>query len=170
MKQTPAESDEELTFRCSCPDWGDPCKHVAAVHLLVTEQLDEDPTLIFLLRGLDRDALRERLLDRAAPAASSKRREEKASMLAIEKHQEEERALPLDPQASWGRGMEPFEMEGRVLCTSSDGEIFEELGDLPLWQAEGSLRELLARVYRAAGQRGLELLGKESASSPGEED
>jgi uncharacterized Zn finger protein len=41
----------ELTTACSCPDWGDPCKHVAATHYVLGEALDRDPFLLFELRG-----------------------------------------------------------------------------------------------------------------------
>src|SRR6185503_13205308 len=47
---------------CSCPDWGDPCKHVAATHYVLGEALDRDPFLLFELRGRTKrqvmDALR----------------------------------------------------------------------------------------------------------------
>ncbi len=41
----------ELRTTCTCPDWGDPCKHVAAVHYLLGDTLDRDPYLLFELRG-----------------------------------------------------------------------------------------------------------------------
>jgi uncharacterized Zn finger protein len=54
----------ELIAHCSCPDWAEPCKHSAAVCYLLGERFDEDPFLMFELRGRDRctitTALRER--------------------------------------------------------------------------------------------------------------
>ncbi|MFC4125089.1 SWIM zinc finger family protein [Nocardia rhizosphaerae] len=47
----------ELDFSCSCPDMGWPCKHVAAVCYLLSERLDEQPSEILTLRGLDLDTL-----------------------------------------------------------------------------------------------------------------
>jgi uncharacterized Zn finger protein len=41
----------DLVTDCSCPDSGDPCKHVAATHYLLGEALDGDPFLLFELRG-----------------------------------------------------------------------------------------------------------------------
>jgi uncharacterized Zn finger protein len=41
----------DLVTTCSCPDWGDPCKHVAATHYVLGEALDGDPFLLFELRG-----------------------------------------------------------------------------------------------------------------------
>lgn len=43
----------ELKFNCSCPDWAQMCKHVAAVLYAFGHRLDQEPELIFLLRGVD---------------------------------------------------------------------------------------------------------------------
>jgi uncharacterized Zn finger protein len=41
----------ELVTDCSCPDPANPCKHIAATHYILGEQLDDDPFLLFRLRG-----------------------------------------------------------------------------------------------------------------------
>ena len=41
----------DLITTCSCPDSANPCKHVAATHYILGEQFDEDPFMIFRLRG-----------------------------------------------------------------------------------------------------------------------
>lgn len=43
----------EIELRCSCPDWATMCKHVAAVLYGVGVRLDEQPRLMFELRGVD---------------------------------------------------------------------------------------------------------------------
>ena len=48
---------KELKFSCSCPDWADMCKHVAAVLYGVGARLDQKPELLFSLRGVDAKAL-----------------------------------------------------------------------------------------------------------------
>ena len=40
-------------MHCSCPDWAVPCKHLAAVIYLLSQQIDADPFLVFSLRGID---------------------------------------------------------------------------------------------------------------------
>ncbi len=45
----------EITFNCSCPDWADMCKHVAAVLYGVGVRLDSEPALFFTLRGVDQN-------------------------------------------------------------------------------------------------------------------
>jgi uncharacterized Zn finger protein len=52
---------EELEQLCSCPDWGVPCKHLAATFYLLAEAFDDDPFLILRWRGRERDLLLARL-------------------------------------------------------------------------------------------------------------
>jgi uncharacterized Zn finger protein len=47
---------KELQTHCDCPDWANPCKHVAAVCYIMAEALDRDPWLLFDLRGKTQDA------------------------------------------------------------------------------------------------------------------
>lgn len=43
----------EIDLDCSCPDWANMCKHVAAVLYGIGARLDEKPELLFVLRGVD---------------------------------------------------------------------------------------------------------------------
>ncbi len=46
-------SFSELQAGCSCPDYAMPCKHLAAVIYLITNEIDQNPFLVFLLKGFD---------------------------------------------------------------------------------------------------------------------
>jgi uncharacterized Zn finger protein len=48
---------KEIKLSCSCPDWADMCKHVAAALYGVGARLDEKPALLFELRGVDENQL-----------------------------------------------------------------------------------------------------------------
>ena len=50
-------SPNDIDLSCSCPDWADMCKHVAAVLYGVGARLDEEPRLLFVLRGVDEQDL-----------------------------------------------------------------------------------------------------------------
>lgn len=54
-------SNTNFTTHCSCPDWSNPCKHIAGVYYLLAAELDQDPFLLFELRGLSRNALQKEL-------------------------------------------------------------------------------------------------------------
>ncbi len=66
------EKSKQLITDCSCPDWANPCKHVAAVHYILGERFDEDPFLLFRLRGRTQEqvlaALRARRAGSDEPA------------------------------------------------------------------------------------------------------
>jgi uncharacterized Zn finger protein len=61
----------DLEMSCSCPDWGVPCKHLAAVCYVLAEAFDDDPFGILALRGRNREALLAAL--RRAPAGAAAR-------------------------------------------------------------------------------------------------
>ena len=50
-------SPTEIKLSCSCPDWADMCKHVAATLYGVGARLDEKPQLLFVLRNVDENEL-----------------------------------------------------------------------------------------------------------------
>ena len=51
------ESARDLAMDCNCPDWGFPCKHVAAVCYVLAEAFDDDPFAMLAWRGKSREAL-----------------------------------------------------------------------------------------------------------------
>ena len=51
----------DIESKCSCPDWENPCKHVAGVYYRVSQLLDNDPFLMFQLRGLSKEILYTKL-------------------------------------------------------------------------------------------------------------
>lgn len=55
----PAWPDVRAT--CSCPDWENPCKHIAAVLYVLADRLDGDPWLVLELRGRGRSELLDTL-------------------------------------------------------------------------------------------------------------
>jgi uncharacterized Zn finger protein len=59
---------KEIKLSCSCPDWAEMCKHVAAALYGVGARLDEKPELFFTLRGVD---VQDLITSASATAASS---------------------------------------------------------------------------------------------------
>ena len=52
---------KDFVTQCSCPDYENPCKHIAGVYYLLAAALDHDPFLLFALRGLSREDLHAEL-------------------------------------------------------------------------------------------------------------
>jgi uncharacterized Zn finger protein len=67
-------SPQEIQLSCSCPDWAEMCKHVAAVLYGIGARLDQQPELLFRLHNVDERELiagagKALPLGRKAPAA-----------------------------------------------------------------------------------------------------
>jgi uncharacterized Zn finger protein len=55
------QGQRDFVTGCSCPDYANPCKHVAGLCYRLAGELDRDPFLLFELRGLSRQELRAEL-------------------------------------------------------------------------------------------------------------
>lgn len=59
----------DLQMKCTCPDKITPCKHVAATHYILGDRFDEDPFLIFRMRGRSQEQILEALRQRRGAEA-----------------------------------------------------------------------------------------------------
>jgi uncharacterized Zn finger protein len=86
----------DLHTDCSCPDPTNPCKHIAATHYILGERFDEDPFLIFRLRGRTQEQAMQALRQRRAGSEEA----------AEEELEELETAIPLEESISnfWDMG------------------------------------------------------------------
>ncbi|MBV9267261.1 MAG: SWIM zinc finger family protein [Acidobacteriaceae bacterium] len=138
------EKAGDLTTSCSCPDWSNPCKHVAAVYYLLGEAFDRDPFLIFRMRGMDR----EEFLELLGAAASSI---DEAAPIAPE-------PLPDDADEFWHGKPRPPELLGNLNAPEVEAALLKRLGALPFWSGEVPFFEALTPAYRGASARALRQL------------
>lgn len=147
-------SDADIRTECTCPDWGNPCKHIAAVYYLLAERFDEDPFLIFALRGRSRDevtaALRERRTSEADPATA-----DRATPSADRFWQGD------DTLAGFG-----IDITGDV---PTEGAALKTLGDSPFSIRDRNLSAILAQAYPAAREYALKIVRIPDRPEPGEE-
>ena len=61
---------DDMDMSCSCPDWGMPCKHLAAVCYVLAEAFDADPFAMLAWRGRSREELLAALRS-AVPVAAT---------------------------------------------------------------------------------------------------
>jgi len=137
---------DDLETDCSCPDWSNPCKHIAAVYYLLGEAFDRDPFLMFKLRGMEREALLAQLGEVAG--------DEEGWSLA------EPEPLPEDPPAFWTLPPLPETVTGPLIAPTQSAALLQRLGPFPFWRGETSLLETLEPVYRAMGNGALAALGE----------
>lgn len=145
----------ELLTDCTCPDWANPCKHVAATHYILGDRFDDDPFLLFRLRG----RTQEQILD-------GLRRHRIGDVEAVElpvheSEESDEEDLPFEQQ--------PMELDEALMANFWHGTnnlhdfpihinapevqfpILKRLGE-PDAAGQYSLEELLSNSYMAVSQ------------------
>jgi uncharacterized Zn finger protein len=152
----------DLSTKCSCPDWSNPCKHIAAVYYLLGEEFDRDPFLIFTLRGMSRDELLERLGREGESVAGG------AVGFAVEPPPTVLAAEPLAREAGafWGFHP-PDDPFGVIEPPPSPAVLPRRLGGFPFWRGETPFLDAVGPIYAAASPRGLDaFLGQKPGRGP----
>jgi uncharacterized Zn finger protein len=152
----------DLQTDCSCPDYANPCKHVAAVYYLLGERFDEDPFLLFHLRGKDKEQLLAELRQRRT--ADDLALAEDAPPYEVAPAQFEESVEPLEAAIDrfWelGEGLETFHVP--IARPAVEAGLLKRLGKPPFERKAGEITDLLATVYPAVSDHALRLtLGEE---------
>lgn len=147
---------QDLETSCSCPDWSNPCKHIAAVYYLLGEEFDRDPFLLFKLRGLERDEFLA-LLGAQHPRAAVPRQP-----LAEEpEFGEKTESLTNDPERFWAGQPLSEDLLGEVRLPPVAGALVRRLGPFPFWRGETSIEVCLSSLYAAASEEGLGVVAGE---------
>jgi uncharacterized Zn finger protein len=168
---------DDLQTSCSCPDWSNPCKHIAAVYYLIGEEFDRDPFLIFKLRGATREELVE-LLGSAGDGATERWDDSAAGGVGDEISRpvapsprrpvapSPSEPLATDSESFWAGATLPDDFFGEVSLPVVSAAIPRRLGNFPFWRGEERFLEAIAPVYTQAAQYGLNLfLGERSATN-----
>lgn len=153
---------KDLDSDCSCPDWANPCKHVAAVFFLLAEEFDRDPFMIFKLRGKDKDSLIQALRERRLADTSS---EVAVSELNTPVPAKEAVAARTAPQDFWGMGPEIASFRVRIAPPDVPLATLKRLGKPPFWKGAPDIMEVLGKVYEAASREAMRLAYEEDECS-----
>jgi uncharacterized Zn finger protein len=140
---------DDLVTDCSCPDWSNPCKHIAAVYYLLAEQFDCDPFLIFKLRGRTKEQIIEALRNMRASGAQMEP-EESPGMASS----------PADPaklleeclDSYWHKGRELDQLEINPNAPDVQNAVLKRLGDSPFSIGDENMATLLSKAYLIAGR------------------
>jgi uncharacterized Zn finger protein len=156
---------KDIDTDCSCPDWSNPCKHIAAVYYLLGEEFDRDPFLIFRLRGLDRDKL-VGIMD-ISSVPSEIEPDECLNELGEEPDMEAmfpAEQLPCDAESFWRHAKTGGADYSEVSIPTVPATQVRRLGSFPLWRGQDNFLEFLEQVYSKASPVGLEIFLGESRS------
>lgn len=143
----------DFTSQCSCPDWSNPCKHVAGVYYLVAAELDRDPLKLFELRGLSReDLLAELSKTPLGVALSEELIAEPTVSEPVESLHTRPKVTVLEQQVSlanfWhGEKALPMTVEPPQ-PTNVPAILIKKQGDFPpFWQRNNSFIEVMEDFY-----------------------
>ena len=164
-------SKRELDTDCSCPDWANPCKHIAAVYYLLAERFDEDPFLIFKLRGRSKKGIIAALGKKRTATA-----QDESTVLSGGNV-----SLSGEPVPSLEECIDTFWQTGDILKNFSvkpyrskvEHVVLKRLGDAPFNIGKKNIAALLEKAYGIASSRALHkasgetLLEELPAETPG---
>ena len=145
---------DDFVAECSCPDWPHLCKHIAAVQFLVGERLDEDPFLLFLMRGRSKEqvlaALRAEWVERVPNAREHREGSLHNGDVAAG------RTLEASLETFWKMGPEIEAVQIKMAPPEVEMEIVKLLGGL-VFAEDAALEERLQEVYRLVSREALGL-------------
>ncbi|NJR71153.1 MAG: hypothetical protein HC771_22845 [Synechococcales cyanobacterium CRU_2_2] len=146
------QTRKELNTNCSCPDYSNPCKHIAGVYYLLGAALDRDPYLLFELRGMSRDRFQKALAE--TPLGKALAQELNSAEIVpqpIESYYPRPALVPVgesDLKTFWmGNKRLPKDLPLPVPSLVS-GVLVKQQGDFPaFWEGDSSFLETMEEIY-----------------------
>lgn len=143
----------DLVTDCSCPDYSNPCKHIAATHYILGERFDEDPFMIFRLRGRTQEQVLAALRLRRAGTAE----------IAADESEEPEVVIPLVQQIGqfwdFAAPVEGFSVS--IHAAAIEMPLLKRLGEANFVPAPG-LESLLRKAFQSVQKKALDAAYREN--------
>ncbi|MFO0165991.1 MAG: SWIM zinc finger family protein, partial [Microcystis sp.] len=147
-------SQKDFITNCSCPDWENPCKHIAGVYYLVASQLDQDPFLLFELRGISRQKLLQELAKTPlGKLLSSSIQEEQIPLKPVTSYHTKPETIPavetIDLKEFWHSHPRLPENPQLVKAAIIPAIVIKKAGDYPaFWDKDTSFIEVMEEMYQ----------------------
>jgi uncharacterized Zn finger protein len=164
-------SSADLEMRCSCPDWGVPCKHLAAVCYVLAEAFDDDPFAMLAWRGKGREELLTALRGRGQGGSSGKAgagRVHAGGAASAAAGTSQALAVladvtgpPLEECLAdfWSPGLSQARLRALPPSPAAPPDLLLRLADPPPVPVRGAgLREILAPAYARLGEQSGEVV------------
>ncbi len=123
----------DLITDCSCPDYSNPCKHIAAIFYLMAEAFDQDPFMLLSLRGIDKESFLKKIGYQPLPEG-------------VDETAAKVEPLPVEHSAFWGYTPAP---EPSFLFASPkvDATMVKRLGSIPYWRSSKNFMASMETMY-----------------------
>lgn len=134
----------ELEQSCNCPDYAGVCKHLAAAHYVLAQRFDEDPFLLFRLRGKTREEIIAALGGAGKPAEGA----------AVEEGAYAQPLAAPTAAAFWEAGPELAQVNVHIAPPEEPYPLLERLGPPPFLP---DAQTWFAKAYDRASAKALEI-------------
>lgn len=136
---------EDLRAHCNCPDFANPCKHIAAVYFAAAQSFDRDPFLLFSLRGRTKEQFLAAIRAQRAAEAQA------IASMALD-HQD---AASLEPVRFYQAGEE---LDSVAIAIAPPAQsTAKRLGRPPFWRSPADPVTRLPEIYEAISRRAREV-------------
>ena len=152
------KSGKDLDTDCSCPDYANPCKHIAAVYYILAERFDSDPFLIFKLRGRTKEEIIQALRKKRGQTLVEKKQKSTETELIPESA-----VTPIEDCLGnfWQAGDAMDSFITNPALPEIEGAILKRLGKPPLAAGGENMTTLMTKAYAVASKSALRAaLGK----------
>ncbi|BCO07650.1 hypothetical protein GF1_00260 [Desulfolithobacter dissulfuricans] len=159
----------ELQADCSCPDWSNPCKHIAAVAFIMAREFDREPLLLFRFRGLEPEDFfalvraiqgEEVKVDASRPVPPLATIQQEMLGRDLRRRQPAPLALN-EPETFWSRNLPLDTIPVRRKPPRLEASLIRRLGPPPLWRSEHDFIPFMRRLYARFQKTGEEILNKD---------
>jgi len=138
----------DLQTKCTCPDKITPCKHVAATHYILGDRFDEDPFLLFRMRGKSQEQIMEALRQRRGADIDIDSNYQTSSGW---QSQPEPLRFPETLEHFWDAGQELKQVNVQVRMPNIPQPLLKRLGE-PEVASQLTLQGQLEESYNAISQ------------------
>ena len=145
------KSFKDIDAKCSCPDYANPCKHVAGVYYRIAEMLDSQPMILFPLHGMPIDALQKELRNNKLGKAFAEHLSQPQDIeLTIDKHKftpVKSKEVSITQNSYWS--MPEITLDKNDDYEPITASIIKKQGDYPgFWNCPNSFIGAMEDIYR----------------------
>lgn len=151
--------DSGLEASCSCGEIEIPCRHAVATHLLIAEEMDRDPALLFKIRGLPLTRILDMTLECAEelnPDSADSSAELPSPCFFPEPGHE------VIPAEFWATSIDSpgtLLLESEPMVSPLHHALpARKLGNFPFWRSGEDFTKFLEESYSRASARALDIL------------
>jgi uncharacterized Zn finger protein/superfamily II DNA or RNA helicase len=135
----------EISGSCSCPDWANPCKHLAAVYYIIGNEIDKNPFILFNLKGIETEDLCAAggILPEGSMDDASR---EQGNYVPYTQLSSADRSPQRQPAVDGSESIAP-EVDLAFSPVDADG-LYSLLADSPFFYSQGNFKKILIQAYR----------------------